>query len=224
MRFRPVRPLWLLFSITVTDWNTAGTSVSNTLSTTIRNMEGLIPSNLKSSDERKETRHPYYVGRNPPVNDLHPPIVTTTPYDTGSMKWMLQPPPAASIMNGKEKPFCEKNRSRTNSRASTLAPGTPVQGLVRQGTGTSLAIPRIERQLTGGTIPMLERQLTGKAISEEIKNVDGSTDDRMAEGKIVQRPGMGVARMERQLAWTGEETDAEMIRNGSLELTRIQTA
>lgn len=180
-------------------------------------MEGLIPKFSDEVKEKREARHPYYVGRNPPVNDLHPPIVTTTPYDTESMKWMLQPPPAVSIMNGKEKPSCEKNRSRTNSRASTLTPGNPMPmaRIERQLTGG--AIPKIERQLTGGTIPRIEK---GTTIEEERKSLDGSVEDRMVVWKRVQRP----PRIERQLTWTGEETDAEGIRNGRLELTRIQTA
>lgn len=163
-------------------------------------MEGLIPKFLDEEKEKRETKHPYYVGRNPPVNDLHPPIVTTTPYDTESMKWMLQPPPAASIMNGKEKPSCEKNRSRTTSRASTLAPAT------------SVPIARIERQFTGGTIPRIEK---GRTIEEERKNLDGS---------VVWKGAEHPPRIERQQTWTGEKTDAERIRNGRLALTRVQTA
>lgn len=169
-------------------------------------MEGLIPKFSDEEREKREARHPYYVGRNPPVNDLHPPIVTTTPWDTGSMKWMLQPPPAASIMNGKEKPSCEKGRSRTNSRASTLAPGTPIP------------------------VVRVERQLTGKTIEEERKNGNKMMEQRMVEWKRVQPPSMDGhlepkrARIGRQMTWTGEETDAERIRNGSLDLTRIQTA
>lgn len=43
----------------------------------------------------------YDAGRVPPVNDLHPPIVSG-PSTRAETKWMLQPPPTAKVMAGKE--------------------------------------------------------------------------------------------------------------------------
>ncbi|EAW07674.1 uncharacterized protein ACLA_023890 [Aspergillus clavatus NRRL 1] len=43
----------------------------------------------------------YYVARVPPVNDLHPPIVSG-PKSRAETRWMLQPPPSARVMAGKE--------------------------------------------------------------------------------------------------------------------------
>lgn len=48
------------------------------------------------------TSNNYYVPRVPPVNDLHPPIVSG-PKSRAEVKWMLQPPPSAKVMAGKEK-------------------------------------------------------------------------------------------------------------------------
>ncbi len=42
----------------------------------------------------------FYTARNPPVNDHHPPIVSNPAASRVSNKWMLQPPPSPSIMNG----------------------------------------------------------------------------------------------------------------------------
>lgn len=56
----------------------------------------------------------YYVARNPAVNDLHPPVVSTQPTHPSETKWMLQPPPSARIMEGKEK----ASRSRSGSGVS----------------------------------------------------------------------------------------------------------
>lgn len=53
----------------------------------------------------------YYVPRNPAVNDLHPPVVSTQPTDRNETRWMLQPPPSAKIMEGKVK----AKRSRSGS-------------------------------------------------------------------------------------------------------------
>ena len=43
----------------------------------------------------------YYIPRVPPVNDLHPPIVSG-PCSRADTRWMLQPPPSARVMSGKE--------------------------------------------------------------------------------------------------------------------------
>lgn len=56
----------------------------------------------------------YQYGCNPAVNDLHPPIVSTLPMNKSEMRWMLQPPPPARIMEGKER----ANRSRSGSDGS----------------------------------------------------------------------------------------------------------
>ncbi|OKL60254.1 hypothetical protein UA08_04586 [Talaromyces atroroseus] len=44
----------------------------------------------------------YYIARAPPVNDLHPPIVSG-PASRTETQWMLQPPPSAKVMAGKAK-------------------------------------------------------------------------------------------------------------------------
>lgn len=43
----------------------------------------------------------YFSPRNPPVNDYHPPVVSSKPPHRDARKWMLQPPPAAKVMEGK---------------------------------------------------------------------------------------------------------------------------
>ncbi|KAF2248698.1 hypothetical protein BU26DRAFT_304246 [Trematosphaeria pertusa] len=58
----------------------------------------------------------YYSARAPPVNDLHPPVVSLPSPHPSDNRWMLQPPPKASVMSGKER---AKNRSRSGSGASS---------------------------------------------------------------------------------------------------------
>lgn len=49
-----------------------------------------------------EERFDFYVPtRNPPVNDYHPPVVSSRPASKGEFAWMLQPPPPAKVMEGK---------------------------------------------------------------------------------------------------------------------------
>ncbi|KAI9677002.1 MAG: hypothetical protein M1817_006841 [Caeruleum heppii] len=61
------------------------------------------------------TSDDYYTARNPPVNELHPPVVSSQPTHKSETRWMLQPPPSAKIMNGKER----ANRSRSDSGDSS---------------------------------------------------------------------------------------------------------
>lgn len=61
----------------------------------------------------------HYYARNPEVNDLHPPIVNT-PLDRSQTRWMLQPPPSAKVMEGKER----ANRSRSDSGTSGRSRGS----------------------------------------------------------------------------------------------------
>jgi hypothetical protein len=58
----------------------------------------------------------YYSVRAPPVNDLHPPVVSMPSPDPADNRWMLQPPPKASVMAGRER---ASNRSRSGSGASS---------------------------------------------------------------------------------------------------------
>lgn len=76
----------------------------------------LLEGRLSKSGPGKEEENPgtYYLARNPPVNDLHPPVVSTAPSSRDETRWMLQPPPPAKIMEGKER----VNRSRAGSDLS----------------------------------------------------------------------------------------------------------
>lgn len=58
----------------------------------------------------------YYSVRAPPVNDLHPPVVSLPSPHAYDNQWMLQPPPKASVMSGKERATL---RSRSGSGASS---------------------------------------------------------------------------------------------------------
>ncbi|KFA70468.1 hypothetical protein S40285_00573 [Stachybotrys chlorohalonatus IBT 40285] len=63
----------------------------------------LIESTLGLEKEvTEEERHNFYTTpKNPPVNDYHPPVVSSKPEHKDARKWMLQPPPSAKIMEGK---------------------------------------------------------------------------------------------------------------------------
>ena len=73
---------------------------------------GLVGASRAPGD-RTEKYH--YTVRCPPVNELHPPVVSSPPTNGGQMKWMLQPPPNAKIMEGKQR----ANRSRAGTGGSS---------------------------------------------------------------------------------------------------------
>ncbi len=71
----------------------------------------------------------------PPVNDYHPPVVSSKPAHKDALKWMLQPPPPAKVMEGKV-PV-----SRTTSTASSIGRRTAA------GSDVSLGRMMSERRM-----------------------------------------------------------------------------
>lgn len=69
----------------------------------------------------------YYSVNNPPINDLHPAIVTRLENKEDAM-WMLQPPPSARVMSGRDPPPTRRRRgsdsasSRMSSRRGDASP------------------------------------------------------------------------------------------------------
>jgi hypothetical protein len=100
----------------------------------------------KSGGKEEENPAAYYLGRNPPVNDLHPPVVSTAPSSRDETRWMLQPPPSAKVMEGKER----ANRSRAGSNGSSG----------KGGDGTPLSL--VDAKLQRGETPS---HLEGRSLS-----------------------------------------------------------
>lgn len=82
----------------------------------------------------------YYSARAPPVNDLHPPVVSLPSQDVADNRWMLQPPPKASVMAGKER---ATHRSRSGSGASSR-----VELSLQRQVSTRQLMHRLERGQT----------------------------------------------------------------------------
>ncbi len=96
------------------------------------------------------------MARNPPVNDLHPPVVSTAPSSREETRWMLQPPPSAKIMEGKER----VNRNRADSDRSGRR-GPDGTALNRQVTERL-----VDAKLQQGETPYSEgRSLSSRAES-----------------------------------------------------------
>lgn len=83
----------------------------------------------------------YYSARAPPVNELHPPVVSLPSPDPSENRWMLQPPPKASVMAGKER---ATNMSRSHSGASSR-----VELSLGRQVSTRHLMQKLERRNTG---------------------------------------------------------------------------
>lgn len=87
----------------------------------------------------------YCIPRVPPVNDLHPPIVSG-PRSRAETRWMLQPPPSARVMSGKERgrtlaPPVDYGSMRINSDKSTSRRSAHAHTLPPLATDTSAESP-----------------------------------------------------------------------------------
>lgn len=132
----------------------AGTSAS-------RLLEGRLS---KGGLSKEEDRNPYYYSRNPPVNDLHPPVVSTA-LSRDETSWMLQPPPSAKVMEGKER----VTRSRAGSNGSSRRGGDRGDGsapLSRQVT-ERLVDQKLQR---GETPTYLEARSVSSRAESRSKN------------------------------------------------------
>lgn len=95
---------------------------------------------LKTSRPGTSRSGSYYSARAPPVNDLHPPVVSLPSPDVADNRWMLQPPPKASVMAGKER---ATHRSRSGSGASSR-----VELSLQRQVSTRQLMHRLERGQT----------------------------------------------------------------------------
>jgi hypothetical protein len=76
----------------------------------------------------------------PPVNDLHPPVVSSLPLNTNEAAWMVLPPPSAAVMAGKKPPMEETEtrkplcvigrRPPVAAPASSIRPHSPGGGTI----------------------------------------------------------------------------------------------
>lgn len=85
----------------------------------------------------EEDRYQFYTApRNPPVNDYHPPVVSSRPASKHEYRWMLQPPPPAKVMEGKVPVSRSGSQISVNSRASRASRASKAS---RRTNGGSLA-------------------------------------------------------------------------------------
>ncbi|KAH6610453.1 signal peptide-containing [Trichoderma cornu-damae] len=104
------------------DWS--GHKFKDALSKARDSAGRLIESTLGMDKEvtQEERRAFYAAPRNPPVNDFHPPVVSSKLPHKEAHKWMLQPPPSAKVMEGKV-PVARAMSASSRTSGRTLAGG-----------------------------------------------------------------------------------------------------
>ena len=122
----------------------------------------------------------YYQARNPAVNDLHPPVVSTQPTHRSETQWMLQPPPKAKIMAGKER-ATTPNRSRSGSGASKDSKGS---GKKPESLGRQVGERLMDLKLKRGEVPTtvsssvaMSRVSSARSTAPSIQPAQGRADD-----------------------------------------------
>lgn len=123
------------------------------------------------SDDGVEDGKYYTAVRNPSVNELHPPVVSSMPANRSETRWMLQPPPRAKIMEGK----VQANRSRSESGGSN---GSNRRG--EPGLGRRLGERMMEgkrRRVQEGS-PAMSRVATEESQTSSSTTAPGQRHDR----------------------------------------------
>lgn len=139
--------------------------LDNTLSGSSVGVTGLTrPSTSRSGS--------YYSARAPPVNDLHPPVVSMPSPHPFDNQWMLQPPPKASVMSGKERATL---RSRSGSGASSR---------VELNLQRQVSAKQLRQKIERGETPDLPPLSRGNSYSDLLS---GQRHDR-PKTPLVRRP------------------------------------
>ncbi|KAI9727475.1 MAG: hypothetical protein M1828_006417 [Chrysothrix sp. TS-e1954] len=142
------------------------------------------------AQKQETTMSSFYAARNPPVNDLHPPIVSVPMQSKEANQWMLQPPPSASIMSGKE-----RARRAVEDGASREASGS--------GSGSSLAAGSMRNQRG------LHRKMSRRLLEEKRRKMDGKDDGLLLQPlppRTLDRPVSSRSRRKQHLS--DESTDS----------------
>ncbi|KAL5888483.1 hypothetical protein ACKVWC_003747 [Pyricularia oryzae] len=87
--------------------------------------------------------------RNPPVNDYHPPVVSSSPAHKDEMSWLRQPPPAVKIMEAKVPVSRSASLASTVSRRSHF-PGSSANNLSESGLGRVVGERLVGAKLRNG--------------------------------------------------------------------------
>ncbi|SPJ86177.1 uncharacterized protein FTOL_11675 [Fusarium torulosum] len=155
----------------------------------------LIESTLGlEKDVTEQQRHDFYFPKNPPINEYHPPVVSSKIPSRTAHQWMLQPPPSAKVMEGKV-PVSRAGSSGSKSSGRTLV-GEDIQlgrlvheklfmEKLKKENSNPTETELIESLFLNRTSPSLSKNRT-RSLSFETS--DDSLDSGFAKRKTRLRP------------------------------------
>ncbi|OHW89451.1 hypothetical protein CSPAE12_11964 [Colletotrichum incanum] len=137
----------------------------------------------------------YRTPRNPPVNEYHPPIVGSKPSRPDALKWMLQPPPPAKLMEGRVPVARTGSTSTVGSRRTMVSEEPPLDRLVREKA--------LKKKLRQGDKPRLEE------TPSESELIDSLIGGRSRRTTVSSR---GMSNRSRSLSLESEvSSDGELV-------------
>ncbi|GKT41904.1 uncharacterized protein ColSpa_02085 [Colletotrichum spaethianum] len=158
----------------------------------------------------------YRTPRNPPVNEYHPPIVGSKPSRPDALKWMLQPPPPAKLMEGRVPVARTGSTSTVGSRRTMASEEPPLDRLVRekalkkklrQGEKPRLEETPSESELIDSLIGGRSRRTTVSSRGMSNRSRSLSLDSEVSsDGELVERRRIARAR---RVPMTPEETSSD---------------
>ena len=152
--------------------------------------DGNDPSAARLRSTTSSSSGNYYYPISPAVNDLHPPTISTLPANKSQMKWMLQPPPSAKIMAGKEPAASGSSRSRSDSggsKGSSLRRGESSLGKL---VGEKLMEEKRKRGEDAGSFVMMSRMSSKE--SKLSRKEDGENEMGMGQRHDRERERLSV--------------------------------
>lgn len=126
-----------------------------------------MPERVRTADSTSSTT--YHLSRNPPINDMHPATVCKVERREDVM-WMMQPPPVAEVMNGRE----TSARSRSDSGSSRLSPA--ITNLSRQAS-----MRLMEQRLRAGAVSPVSMSRQNSTQTASSSGANGQRHDRISE-------------------------------------------
>lgn len=166
----------------------------------------------------EEERYDFYATpRNPPVNDYHPPVVSSRPASRGEFAWMLQPPPPAKVMEGKVPVSRKGSQVSVNSRRTHTSHASKeelglgrlvgeklVKDKIRKGENASQA----ELSVVNGSRDNVRRTRTASTLrSQRSTRSRSNTTGSESSDTIYERRRQ--KRIAKQKAATGPGSEAD---------------
>lgn len=110
------------------------------------------PREPREREITEEERANFY-NRNPPVNDYHPPVVSSRPASKTEYRWMLQPPPSAKVMEGKVPVTRSGSLTSVNSRRTTRTTAASLASKEELGLGRLVGEKIVKDKIRNGERP-----------------------------------------------------------------------